>query len=45
MWSNAILVSSTPNYTTGLETQFWRHPNAKTTDGQQFMRLKVTKLP
>ena len=42
-WGNAVLVSSTPNFTTGTETTIWRHPNPKSANSQQFLRLKVTR--
>ncbi|MES2594317.1 MAG: lamin tail domain-containing protein [Verrucomicrobiota bacterium] len=44
-WSNATLVSATPNYTNGTEVQIWRHANPKSVNNQQFMRLKVTRVP
>lgn len=45
VWSAATLISRTPNYTTGQETLIYRHPNAMSVDGRQFLRAKAIKLP
>jgi Concanavalin A-like lectin/glucanases superfamily/CotH kinase protein/Chitobiase/beta-hexosaminidase C-terminal domain/Lamin Tail Domain/PA14 domain len=44
-WTPAVLISRSPNYSTGTETCVYRHPNAMTANNQQFMRAKATRLP
>lgn len=42
-WANAILLSNTPNFVTGVETQVWRHTTPKSESNRQFLRLKVAR--
>ena len=44
-WSAAIAVGSPAFNGNGTETLTFRHPNVKSANGQQFLRLKITKLP
>ncbi|MBK8090673.1 MAG: chitobiase/beta-hexosaminidase C-terminal domain-containing protein [Verrucomicrobiaceae bacterium] len=44
-WTNAILVSTTPDFSTGTETQVWRHVDPKTSATKQFLRMKITRIP
>ena len=45
VWVSALTVGSPAFNGNGTETVTYRHPNPKTANGQQFLRLRVTKLP
>ena len=44
-WTPAILVGPPTYNGDGTETQSWRHPQPKTSNSQQFLRLNATRLP
>ena len=44
-WTPAIAVGSPAFNGNGTETLTFRHSNPKSANGQQFLRLKITKLP
>ncbi len=44
-WSAAVLVSGPVNNGNGTETLTYRHPSPRTAQPQQFLRLRVTRLP
>ena len=44
-WSDAIFVSGPVANGNGTETFVYRHPSPRTAQPQQFLRLKITRLP